>query len=173
MQHDGGESAIRTNQQLDKIYLRQGAIVEETGEKTLTLKDFEEKYLDEFHDYIEVFQPINIWQKFCVLRDQGKISPEIIKEMRELDVNVNINWPLVHFRTAAHYLAMSQASDSAHEQEGKGTGGSNWRKYLAPHFQRRVFYPELWNAEEIENWGKSWVEEVLAESIKKGREGSW
>ena len=80
--------------------------------------------------------------------------------MRELDVNVNINWPLVHFRTAAHYLGTKSG-------ETKGTGGTNWQKYLPPHFQKRVFYPELWSDEDLADWGKNWVEEVMADSIKK------
>ena len=33
------------HEQLDNIYWRRGAIVEQTGEKTLTLRDFESKYL--------------------------------------------------------------------------------------------------------------------------------
>lgn len=161
------------HQQLDHIYWRDGAVVEETGEKTLTLRDFEKKYLGEFHTYIEKFQPVNIWQKYCSLSTEDQKNETLIKELRELDINVNVNWPLVHFRTAAHYLAMSNASDSNHEQEGKGTGGTNWRKYLPPHFQKRIFYPELWSAQELNEWGKSWVDEVMKDSIKKGREGSW
>ncbi|MCH2234019.1 MAG: tryptophan 2,3-dioxygenase family protein [Crocinitomicaceae bacterium] len=161
------------HEQLDHIYWREGAVVEETGEKTLTLRDFEDKYLADFHEYLKKMQPINIWRKYQALSEEDQKNPELIAALRAVDIQVNVNWPLVHFRTATHYLAMSQASDSAHEQEGKGTGGSNWRKYLPPHFQKRIFYPELWSAQEIEDWGKSWVEEVLAESVVTGRPRSW
>ena len=41
------------------------------------------------------------------------------------------------------------------------TGGTNWRHYLPPRFQRRIFYPQLWSAAELADWGKGWVEEVL------------
>ena len=67
---------------------------------------------------------------------------------------VNVNWPLIHYRTAVHYLAKGTG-------EEKGTGGTNWQKYLPPRFQRRIFYPELWTEQEIKDWGKNWVENVL------------
>lgn len=143
--------------QLDNIYWRNGAIVEETGEKTLTLKDFEEKYMEEFHEFADKYQPMNLWKKYKTLSPEDQKRPELIKELRELDVNVNINWPLVHYRTAAHYLAT--------KGESKGTGGTNWQKYLPPSFQRRIFYPELWNATEKEEWGKKWVEQVFTDHV--------
>ncbi|MEZ4923187.1 MAG: tryptophan 2,3-dioxygenase family protein [Crocinitomicaceae bacterium] len=145
------------NVQLDNIYWRGGAVVEETGEKTLTLKDFEDKYMEEFHEYAQEYQPMNLWKKYNELSEADRKNPDLIKEMRELDVNVNINWPLVHYRTAVHYLAQ--------KGDGKGTGGTNWQKYLPPRFQRRIFYPELWSEKEMEEWGKRWVEEVFADHL--------
>ena len=76
------------------------------------------------------------------------------QEFRQVDVNVNVNWPLVHYKTAARYLQQEEATIAA-------TGGTNWQKYLPPRFQRRIFYPELWTDEEKENWGKAWVEKVV------------
>lgn len=147
------------HEQLDNIYWRRGAVVEDTGAKTLTLVDFEAKYLDKFHDFADQYQPMNLWKKYQSLSDADQKNAALIKEMRELDVNVNINWPLVHFRTAAHYLAKKG-------DESKGTGGTNWQKYLPPHFQRRVFYPELWSEQELNDWGKAWVDEVFSDHLK-------
>jgi tryptophan 2,3-dioxygenase len=31
----------------------------------------------------------------------------------------------------------------------KASGGANWQKYLPLRFQKRIFYPLLWNAEEL------------------------
>lgn len=146
------------HEQLDNIYWRRGAIVEETGEKALTLRDFEKKYLQEFHDFADQYQPINIWKKFKGLAAEDQKTPTLVAALRTLDVNVNVNWPLVHFRTAVHYLSKGTGDE-------KGTGGTNWQKYLPPRFQKRIFYPELWSAQEKLEWGKKWVEEVLAESI--------
>ena len=66
------------------------------------------------------------------------------------DQNVNVNWPLVHYKSAVRYLQQEEADIAA-------TGGTNWQKYLPPRFQKRIFYPELWSEEEIADWGKSWV----------------
>ncbi len=148
------------HEQLDNIYWRRGAVVEETGEKTLTLRDFEDKYLKDFHSFADIYQPINLWKKFKSLPSAAQKNPELIRSLRQLDVNVNINWPLVHYRTAARYMGGKEDGDE------KGTGGTNWKKYLPPRFQRRVFYPELWSSQELADWGKNWVEEVLATSIR-------
>jgi len=142
------------HEQLENIYWRRGAIVAETGEKTLTLKDFEDKYLSSFHDFADEYQPINIWKKFLSLSKESRENQILINELKQLDVNVNINWPLVHFRTAVHYLSKGTGKEL-------GTGGTNWQKYLPPKFQRRIFYPELWSEKEIKDWGRKWVESVI------------
>lgn len=147
------------HEQLDHIYWRTGAIVEETGEKALTLRDFEEKYLTMLHKFADEYQPKNLWKKFLELPEKDRSEAALVKELRELDVNVNVNWPLIHYRTAAHYLTKGK-------NEETGTGGTNWRNYLPPSFQRRIFYPDLWTEEEIRDWGKKWVEEVLSDSIR-------
>ena len=150
------------HEQLDNIYWRRGAIVEETGEKALTLRDFEKKYLQEFHDFADEYQPINIWNKFMSLSDKDQTNEALISELRTLDVNVNVNWPLIHYRTAVHYLSKGTGDE-------KGTGGTNWQKYLPPRFQKRMFYPKLWSEQEKKDWGKKWVEQVLADSISTGQ----
>jgi tryptophan 2,3-dioxygenase len=79
--------------------------------------------------------------------------------MRRFDTNVNVNWPLVHYKSAVRYLHKDPA-------DIKATGGTNWQKYLPPRFQKRIFYPELWTNDEIENWGKAWVEQTLKDLNK-------
>ena len=103
------------HEQLDNIYWRRGAIVEETGEKALTLRDFEKKYLQEFHEFADEFQPINLWLKYKTLSDQDQKNEILIAELRALDINVNVNWPLVHFRTAVHYLSKGTGDKYNHE----------------------------------------------------------
>jgi hypothetical protein len=49
-------------------------------------------------------------------------------------------------------------SDKLGTSSAPTTGGTNWQKYLPPRFQKRIFYPELWTAQEHEDWGKGWVE---------------
>jgi tryptophan 2,3-dioxygenase len=54
---------------------------------------------------------------------------------------------LVHLDTAQHYLNSKGETKAA-------TGGSEWKKYLHPKYQQRKFFPKLWSAEEIANWGE-------------------
>jgi len=141
------------------IYWKQGATEAETGKKTLTLKQFEQKYSDELLKMAREYESSNVWQKFGSLTTTEQSSKDLIREMRQLDVNVNINWPLMHYKSAVRYLASKDGDAPA-------TGGTNWQKYLPPKLQLRIFYPNLWSKEEIDHWGKGWVEEVLSDRIK-------
>jgi tryptophan 2,3-dioxygenase len=78
----------------------------------------------------------------------------VINALKQNDVNVNVNWPLAHYKSAVQYLN-KDATDVA------ATGGTNWQKYLPPRFQKRIFYPALWSEHEVNEWGKAWVEEAL------------
>lgn len=138
------------------IYWKEGATELESGAKTLTLKHFEQKYTDQLLKLAREFETRNIWQKYQEIESAGEVTDALRKEMRQLDVNVNINWPLVHYKSAVRYLTKDNSDDTP------ATGGTNWQKYLPPRFQKRIFYPNLWSDEEKDNWGKSWVDEVLA-----------
>jgi tryptophan 2,3-dioxygenase len=142
-------------EQLDNIYWKQGAVVESTGEKTLTLKHFEEKYMHEFLAQAKEYEHRNLWQKYLGLSADDRKNEKLVRALRSLDVHVNVNWPLVHYKTAARYMAREDGDVPA-------TGGTNWQKYLPPRFQKRIFYPELWTEQEKENWGKEWVEDVIS-----------
>ena len=80
----------------------------------------------------------------------------MIQALKQNDVNVNINWPLAHYKSAVQYLNKGQAADIV------ATGGTNWQKYLPPRFQKRIFYPELWSDQEKDEWGRAWVESALS-----------
>ncbi len=47
--------------------------------------------------------------------------------LRLLDLNINVNWPLQHYKTAVRYLSKKPSDIPA-------TGGTNWQKYLPPRF---------------------------------------
>lgn len=140
----------------EHIYWKQGATELASGKKTLTLEQFEKKYSSQFIALANKCKLSNVWAKYRSLSEKERQRPDVISALRELDANINVNWPLVHYRSAAKYL-------QAKEGDVPATGGTNWQKYLPPRFQRRIFYPELWTSIEIENWGKAWVEkEVIA-----------
>lgn len=142
------------SEMFENIYWKEGATDAETGAKTLTLIQFENKYREEFIEMGEALRHTNLWQCYLKLTEEERESPEVIGALKQIDVNVNVNWPLVHYKSAVRYLHRQHEDISA-------TGGTNWQKYLPPRFQKRIFYPELWSSHELEDWGKSWVEAVL------------
>ena len=151
------ESSIR--EMIEHIYWKEGATEVESGKKTLTLTQFEDKYLESFISLGENCKKNNLWQVYLTLNKEDQEN-ELVKDvLRTNDININVNWPLAHYKSAVRYLARDKEDVTA-------TGGTNWQKYLPPRFQKRIFYPELWSSEEIENWGKGWVDDALISSKK-------
>ncbi|WP_341903683.1 MULTISPECIES: tryptophan 2,3-dioxygenase family protein [Fluviicola] len=138
----------------ENIYWKEGATDMETGKKTLTLTQFEDRYREEFIQMGENLRHDNLWQCYLRLTPEDQELPAVIHVLKQNDVNVNVNWPLVHYKSAVRYLQKDKGDIAA-------TGGTNWQKYLPPRFQKRIFYPQLWSEMEIAEWGKSWVEAVL------------
>lgn len=148
---DHGNSDAELAEMFDKIYWKAGATEMPSGSKTLTLKQFEKRYTDELIDLAIEYREGNIWQKYLQLSEEDRKDESLIKGLKDLDANVNINWPLVHYKSAVRYLQLDPADIAA-------TGGTNWQKYLPPRFMKRIFFPDLLSAEEKANWGKAWVE---------------
>jgi tryptophan 2,3-dioxygenase len=141
------------------LYWQQGAIELATGQKTLTLKNFEAKYGKKLIELIEDYRRKNLWQKYMELENP---SNEMTELMRQFDLKANVFWPLAHYKSAVRYLQRDPVDIAA-------TGGTNWQKYLPPRFQKVIFFPELWNEKEQEEWGKGWVvKEIFGEEIQKG-----
>ncbi|GAB4452067.1 MAG: tryptophan 2,3-dioxygenase family protein [Bacteroidia bacterium] len=129
------------------IYWKKGATEISTGKKTYTLIQFEKKYEKQFIEWAQYYADKNLWMKFLSLPEsERKNNQQLINVMKELDLNVNVRWPLVHYKSAARYLQQDKEQVAA-------TGGTNWQKYLPPRFQKRIFFPELWTPAEIEAWG--------------------
>jgi tryptophan 2,3-dioxygenase len=144
-------------EQFDYLYWKFGATELSTGKKTLTLKQFEKKYAKTFIELGKANVQYNFNALLQQLQYEGQATTALENELRQLDVNANVNWPLVHYKSAVRYLHREP-------DEIKATGGTNWQKYLPPRFQKLIFYPSLWTEEDIDNWGKSWVESVLGKS---------
>ena len=156
------EKGAGIEEMYQKIYWKWGATLEKSGEKTLTLRQFEKKYTEELIRLGNDFKGCNLWQLYQnFIAGNGK-HEGIESQLKALDLNVNVNWPLQHYRTSVAYLAQ-QPHDIL------STGGTNWQKYLPPRFQKRIFYPELWTDQEKEEWGKKWVTEVLSEYGPKNK----
>jgi tryptophan 2,3-dioxygenase len=132
---------------LEHLYWQAAGKDYHTGKKTYLLNEFEKKYKKEFLAYMEEYNTLNIWQKFKQLPDFEQQNPELIKAMRHYDYTVNITWVMQHLNTAKKYI------DQSGQGDGEATGGSDWKKYMHPKYQKRIFFPELWSSHEIENWG--------------------
>ena len=119
-----------------------------TGQKSTLLNLFEEKYLGEFIDFMEDYNEINLSKKFKELPLEVQQDETLVKAMRHYDYTVNVKWVMAHYNAAGKYLG-------GKEKDLEATGGSSWRKYMHPKYQRRIFYPYLWSEEELKNWGTS------------------
>lgn len=131
----------------EHLYWQAAGKDHETGGKSYLLQEFERKYKASFLAQMKEYNTINLWQKFKQLPDLDQQNPELVQAMREYDYTVNVTWVMQHLNTAKKYIESSGLGD------GEATGGSDWKKYMHPKYQRRIFFPELWSAEELANWG--------------------
>jgi tryptophan 2,3-dioxygenase len=132
---------------LEHLYWQAGGKDHETGEKSYLILEFERKYKAQFLRQMEEYNTINLWQKFKQLPEADQKNPELVRAMRHYDHTVNITWVMGHLNAARKYI------DSSGKEKVESTGGSDWKKYMHPKFQRRIFFPELWSEEELKNWG--------------------
>ena len=118
-----------------------------TGKKSYLINEFEKKYKKEFIDFMQKYNTANLWQKFKQLPIEDQQNEDLRAAMRHYDKTVNITWVMGHFKAAKKYIESEAGPQEA-------TGGSDWKKYMLPQYQRRIFFPELWSEEELANWGK-------------------
>ena len=132
---------------LEHLYWQAGGKDHATGEKSYLIIEFERKYKAQFLRSMEEYNTINLWQKFKQLPESDQKNPELIKAMRHYDHTVNITWVMGHLNAARKYI------ESSGQGNGEATGGSDWKKYMHPKYQRRIFFPELCSEDELKNWG--------------------
>lgn len=130
----------------DHLYWQAAGKDHATGKKSTLIRLFEERYKEEFLRKMQEYNTTNLWTKFKNLPAGDRLNAELVEAMRHYDYTVNITWVMAHYHAAEKYL----------ESKGKAaeaTGGSDWKKYMHPRYQRRIFFPELWSGEELKNWG--------------------
>ena len=127
----------------EALYWKSGATELATGKKTLTLRQFEAKYANEFISLAEKVKDINLLQKY---KQHYANHQGIVSELKKFDQKANVDWPLQHLKSATRYLQRDP-------NVIKASGGTNWQKYLPPRAQKVIFYPELWSSEELAEWG--------------------
>ncbi len=139
----------------EHIYWKKGATDLQSGEKTLTLKQFEYRYTPRLIRIAKQVKGRTLYHKFKALPEASRNNPQLIDALKKLDHNANINWPLVHMGSAYRYLDRENGAVNA-------TGGTNWKDFLPPSFQKIIFFPTLHTKEELDNWGKHWVEHTFS-----------
>jgi tryptophan 2,3-dioxygenase len=140
---------------LEKLYWKSGATELDSGKKTLTLQQFEEKYMNDFYEAGLRYKNSNLRQIYQTRFANSPQKEEIVKKLRSYDLMANVLWRLAHLKSSGHYLSRTPDNIPA-------TGGTNWQRYLPPRYQRIMFFPELWNDQEKEEWGKAAVIKAIS-----------
>jgi tryptophan 2,3-dioxygenase len=128
------------------LYWQAAGVNHKTGDKSILIKLFDKKYIGVFIDFMEDYNDCNLSLKFKNLPNEDQKNEDLIKAMRHYDYTVNVKWVMAHYNAAGKYLG-------GKDKDLEATGGSSWRKYMHPKYQRRIFYPYLWSEEELKNWG--------------------
>ncbi|GEL10200.1 Tryptophan 2,3-dioxygenase apoenzyme [Flavobacterium glycines] len=142
------DNTISNEEAFEILYWQAAGKDYQTGEKSYTLEIFEKKYKATFLNYMEEYKSVNIWQKYRQLPVENQELSALKEAMRHFDYTVNIKWVMQHLNVAIKYIDQSSMGD------GEATGGSDWREYMHPKYQKRIFFPELWNEAELANWGQ-------------------
>ena len=118
----------------------------DTGDKTTLLRLFQERYMEDFITFMKKYNRANLCTIYKSLPKKDRLNLELQNAMRHYDHTVNVHWVMSHYHAAKNYL---ESGDEATE----ATGGSEWQKYMHPKYQKRIFFPELWTKDELDNWG--------------------
>ena len=130
----------------EHLYWQAAGKDHKTGKKSTLLQNFEKRYKDEFLRFMENYNTINLWTRFKELPKEDQEDKDLVKAMRHYDYTVNVTWVMAHYNAAKHYIESGIG-------DGEATGGSDWKKYMHPKYQRRIFFPDLWSEDELKNWG--------------------
>ncbi|MBK7407509.1 MAG: tryptophan 2,3-dioxygenase [Saprospirales bacterium] len=130
----------------DHLYWQAAGKDYETGQKSTLIQLFEERYMDDFIVFMQTYNTLNLWSRFKSLPEEERKDLQLLNAMRHYDHTVNVLWVMAHYNAAGKYL------DSG-EKKVEATGGSDWKRYMHPKYQKRIFFPDLWSEEELQNWG--------------------
>lgn len=131
----------------DAIYWRRGSIQNGTGEKTKLLQNFNVKYDELFVAELEKYSKANVYSKY---KNNTNDFQEGVKNAMQLFEKSILIWKIAHFITIAGHIRKSK----------KGTGGTDWPKYLPVSKQRIFYFPSFWNPEVL-NDEKTCTDELV------------
>ncbi len=131
----------------DNLYWQAAGKDFKTGKKNMLLTNFERKYKKDFIRFMEKYNRTNLWTRFKELPEAERNDKKLLNAMRHYDHTMNVRWVMAHYHAAGKYLAKPDGTVE------EATGGSDWRKYMLPKYQKRIFFPDLWSQEELDDWG--------------------
>jgi tryptophan 2,3-dioxygenase len=131
----------------ENLYWQAAGKDHKTGKKNALLSNFENKYRKDFIRFMQKYNETNMWTKFKSLPEDQRNDTKLLNAMRHYDHTMNVRWVMAHYHAAGKYLAKPDGTVS------EATGGSDWRKYMLPKYQKRIFFPDLWSREELDDWG--------------------
>jgi len=137
----------------EHLYWQAAGKDHKTGKKNTLIQLFEQKYKSFFLRKMEEYNTINLYTRYKSLDEQTKNNLNLINAMRHYDHTVNVRWVMAHYHAAEKYLESGP-------KKAEATGGSDWKKYMHPKYQRRIFFPELWTNKELEQWGANNQESI-------------
>ena len=88
----------------EHLYWQAAGKDHQTGEKSLMIRLFEEKYMDTFIRFMKDYNTKNIWTLFKNLPKNEKENLKLVNSLRHYDHTVNVKWVMEHYNTASHYL---------------------------------------------------------------------
>ncbi|NMM50139.1 tryptophan 2,3-dioxygenase family protein [Marinigracilibium pacificum] len=129
---NGNESI---EEKFEFLYWQHAGKNPKTGEKSLTLKHFEDKYKKQMVELAENMKSENLNLRLKSISGSKGLSPELLETVKVFERKFNYDWPMVHLETARFYLTGNPKKEA--------TGGSDWEKYLHPDYQQRKYFPEF------------------------------
>ena len=92
---------------------RKEPLTEKQVKKPLTLKQFEYRYTPRLIRIAKQVKDNTIYHKYLQLPEEKKYNNELISALKTLDVNANVNWPLMHMGSAHRYLGKDKGQIDA------------------------------------------------------------
>jgi tryptophan 2,3-dioxygenase len=131
--------------QYQQIYWKTGGIqdAKESGgepRKSKTLQDFEARYdADTLLPLAQKYEGKTIYDLYHTYRADIGGSQALIDSMAAFDRAVNDTWKGAHLKVISTQIGKREQAGAS----DKGTGGTNWRKYLPPAIQKVKYFPAL------------------------------
>ena len=117
------ENNIASSERRELINTFSGIVKNEDGEITVT--DYSGQLTEIITKMDGLITGIEGFSKTIIQENE-----DLIKAMRHYDYTVNIKWVMAHYNAAGKYLG-------GKDKDLEATGGSSWRKYMHPKYQKR------------------------------------